>query len=244
MDDADKEILVARLRTYLDTVDDIPTVGNTALGEGPDTEAPGTDLYTVLVEVAGLRTEVRTEARLVKEALDQTREVVVPLRDGYGMLQRALHQSEKALQEQERRLLKPLLLGVLDVRDRLAAGLAAVPVTTAAPPSAPKNRWWRWRWRREPLAPPVDGGTAFRDGLEMTLRRLDAVLAEHSVEAIVVLGRSFDPRLAMAVATHCDPDRSDGEVITELRAGFHWHDQILRTAEVVVNRHDGKANTA
>src|SRR5208283_4133810 len=43
--------------------------------EPPDDPGATTDLYSVFVEVAGLRSEVRTESRLVKEALDQFRDV-------------------------------------------------------------------------------------------------------------------------------------------------------------------------
>ena len=65
MDDNIKQALLSRFSAYLDTVED---------GPGP-LEDPGeaADLYSVFVEVAGLRSEVRTESRLVKEALDQFR---------------------------------------------------------------------------------------------------------------------------------------------------------------------------
>ena len=62
MDDSIKQALIDRFRGYLDTV---------AEGEEPpDDPGETADLFSVLVEMAALRSEVRTESRLVKEALE------------------------------------------------------------------------------------------------------------------------------------------------------------------------------
>lgn len=134
MDEATKDALLARFRTYLDCTDD-------DLDDGPADARTGaqpgdverSDLYSLLVELAGLRAEVRSESRLVKEALDQSRSLLEPLRTGNAALQRDLKRAEAALDEQEQRLFKPLLLELLEIRDRLAAGLQA---ETSAPAPA------------------------------------------------------------------------------------------------------------
>ena len=55
MDDETKEALLSRFRTYLDTAED-----EAEPADDPDSDET-TDLYSVFVEMAGLRTEVRTE---------------------------------------------------------------------------------------------------------------------------------------------------------------------------------------
>jgi molecular chaperone GrpE len=73
----------------------------------------------------------------------------------------------------------------------------------------------------------------------MTLRRLDQVLLDRRVVATQLAGLPFDPRLARAIGTAADSSVAvDGTVIREVRAGFLWDDQVLRTAEVIVSKGD------
>ena len=53
-------------------------------------------------------------------------------------------------------------------------------------------------------------------------------------------GQTFDPLKARAVAIVADGTAPDGTVIEEVRAGFLWDDQVLRTAEVVVSQPDAR----
>jgi len=73
----------------------------------------------------------------------------------------------------------------------------------------------------------------------MTLRRLDQVLLDRRVVATQLAGLPFDPRLARAIGTAADSSvAAAGTVIKEVRAGFLWDDQVLRTAEVIVSKGD------
>jgi molecular chaperone GrpE len=72
----------------------------------------------------------------------------------------------------------------------------------------------------------------------MTVRRLDQVLLERGVVAVQRVGQPLDPRQARVVATAVDTSVAEGTVIEEVRAGFLWNDQVLRTAEVIVSRGD------
>ena len=57
--------------------------------------------------------------------------------------------------------------------------------------------------------------------------------------ATQLAGLPFDPRLARAIGTAADSSVAvDGTVIREVRAGFLWDDQVLRTAEVIVSKGD------
>lgn len=213
MDATVKEALLDQFRCYLDSIDEVPAPAESAAAES--------DLFTVFVELAAVRSEVRTEARLVKEALDQFRAVFATLQSSQATLEQELKRAQGDARERGRTLLRPLLLELLELRDRLVAGLRR---------PAPLARWLA-RWRQpEP--------EHWREGLGMMLRRLDRILAARRVLAIEVIGRPFDPRLARVVGTTRDATVGAGIVGEEVRAGFLWDDELLRAAEVIVNKPD------
>jgi molecular chaperone GrpE len=120
--------------------------------------------------------------------------------------------------------LRPLLLELLELRDRLAAGLHQ-PV--------PPGRWIdRLRRRR------MDETEGWREGLAIMLRRLDRILGDRRVVPIEVVGRPFNPRLSRVVSTIRDAAAGPGIVVEETRAGFLWEEELLRVAEVIVNAAD------
>lgn len=217
MDDSIKQALIDRFRGYLDMVED----GE----EPPDDPGETADLFSVLVEMAALRSEVRTESRLVKEALEQFRGVFDSLQASQATLQRELDRARTETRDQAQSALRPLLLDVIDLRDRL---VAALTLSAAARP-----RWRDRLWRRD-----RSGVAAWQEGLRMTLRRLDQVLLDRRVLATQLAGLPFDPRLARAIGTAADSSVAEGTVIKEVRAGFLWDDQVLRTAEVIVSKGD------
>jgi molecular chaperone GrpE len=217
LDDSIKQALIDRFRGYLDMVED----GE----EPPDDPGETADLFSVLVEMAALRSEVRTESRLVKEALEQFRGVFDSLQASQATLQRELDRARTETQDQAQSALRPLLLDVIDLRDRL---VAALTLSAAARP-----RWRDRLWRRD-----RSGVAAWQEGLRMTLRRLDQVLLDRRVVATQLAGLPFDPQLARAIGTAADSSVAEGTVIKEVRAGFLWDDQVLRTAEVIVSKGD------
>jgi molecular chaperone GrpE len=206
-----KETLLDQFRCYLDNIEALPEPA-----EAPGTEA---DLFTIFVELAAMRNEVRTESRLVKEALDQFRGVFDTLQSSQTMLEQALKRAQAEVKEVGRTVLRPLLLELLDLRDRLTAGLQQ-PVP---------RRGWLDRWRRQPEP------ESWRQGLGITLRRLDRILADRHVVAIEVIGQAFDASVARVVGTTRDASVDAGIVMEEARAGFLWEGQLLRAAEVIVN---------
>jgi molecular chaperone GrpE len=154
VDETLKEALVEQFRAHLDTRE---ARGGEIAGDLNGQDDGATDLRSLFVELAALRTEVRTESRLVKDTLDLVR----------GTVERAETEREAAVREAERIrseahqrekiLLRPLLIDLLEVRDRLAAGVsgpATVPVS-----------WYRRIFRRSAAA----GDDAWREGLRMTL---------------------------------------------------------------------------
>jgi molecular chaperone GrpE len=225
VDETIRENLLSRFVAYLDGLD------HDGLGEAPPgaaEEAPEeADLFAVFVELAGLRNEVRTQSRIVKEALDRFRCVFDTLQASHATLERELKQARADAHDRERALLKPLLLDIIDVRDRLAAGLGPSPA------ALPRRRWYE---RLLPQATRAAQAQAWREGQQMTLRRVDRLLANQRVCVLETVGRPLDPRHAAAVATVAAPSAADGIVVEEVRAGFLWEGELLRPAEVIVAR--------
>jgi len=213
VDDSIKRALLSRFQAYLETAE------TTA----PQSRTEISDLYSIFVEVAGLRGEVRTESRLVKEALDQFRGVFDMLQASQANVQQELDRARSAARDQADAALRPLLLDVIDLRDRL---LAALKSAAAARPG------WLGRLVRR----PASGNGAWQEGLRMTLHRLDQVLLDRRVVPMQLAGLPFDPRRARVVATLADGSTAQGTVLEEVRTGFLWDDQVLRTADVIVSK--------
>jgi molecular chaperone GrpE len=220
VDDSTKEALLSQFSAWLDAAGNAP-------GSSDETTAT-TDLYSLFVEMAGLRSEVRTESRLVKEALDQFRGVFDTLRASQATVHQELERARAEGRDQARAVVRPLLLDVIDLRDRLLAALKSS--------GPPRTGWLDRLTRRRAMGRNASGGEAWREGLRMTLSRLDQVLLDRRVVAQRLEGQPFDPRIARIVATSADSAAPDGTVIEEVRAGFLWDDQVLRTAEVIVSK--------
>jgi molecular chaperone GrpE len=219
LDETIREKLLSRFVAYLDSLDHDESGAAPAAEE----ESEEADLFSVFVELAGLRNEVRTQSRIVKEALDRFRSVFDTLQASHAMLEQELKRARADAHDRER----TLLLAIIDVRDRLAAGLK--PVVAA------RSRRWYERFRPKAKRAAEE---AWREGMRMTLRRVDRLLADQRIAAIEAVGRPFDPRHAAAVATVEDPKAADGIVVEEVRPGFLWQGELLRPAEVIVARRD------
>jgi molecular chaperone GrpE len=216
LEQATKEELLTRFKKFLDDSEPVTDESISSCEE----ESEERDLYAIFVELAALRSEVRAESRLVKTALDQFREVFETLRGGHAALEGELARARAEAQRHERVALKPLLLDILDLRDRLIGALNSTNTT---------QRGWVDRL----LSRAAKNEEPWKEGLRMTLRRLDQILLERRVTPIVTRGRILDPRLARVVATIEAAGQAEGTVIEETRAGFHWDDEVLRLAEVI-----------
>jgi molecular chaperone GrpE len=212
LDDAEKQRLVEEFRTCLEQWEE----------QDADQGEP-VDLRTLLGEMAALKNEVRLESRQFKNALDELKNFGEALREHNERLARDLDRARSEAAEGKLQTERRLLLGMLDLRDRLQAGADAA---AARRPSA--------------LARLVPGETRFAralsEGLTLTLQRLDELLATHRVRPIEALGQPLDPQRMRAVGVEADPEAPDGVVLREVRRGFYHGGELLRAADVIVNK--------
>lgn len=207
-----KEHLIEQFRACLDrSEDEAANVGETI------------DLSTLLAEMAALKNEVRLQARQFKTALEQLQGLSEAQREHNERLQRDLDRSRSQAADAKQQAERGLLLGLLELRDRLQAGLDA-----------------QMAWRPAPILSLVSGQQRFtqslREGSALTLQRLDELLASHRVRAIDALGQPLDPHCMRAVAVEWVPQAAEGVVLRELRRGFFHDTELLRTADVIVNK--------
>lgn len=209
LDPEAKERLVEQFRACLDSDAD----------DAADDGEP-IDLSTLLGEMAALKNEVRLQARQFKSALEQTQALCDALGERNQALARDLERARAQAAEAKAQAERGLLLGLLELRDRLQAGLDAQTAWRPSPLLRGAQRHWR----------------SLGEGSALTLQRLDELLASHRVRPIVALGQALDPQCMHAVAIEWAPEVAEGVVLRELRRGFRQGTVLLRTAEVIVNK--------
>ena len=75
---------------------------------------------------------------------------------------------------------------------------------------------------------------AYRKGVEMTMHQFEEVLRGLGVTPIETEGQTFDPALHHAVMHTEDPERGEGEIITEFQKGFRMGERVIRFSMVQV----------
>ena len=212
-----KESLVEQFRAHLDTLDDDTELEMMADADACDADVDtGTDLHSLYIEMAALRSEVRTEFRLVKDTLDLVR----------GVVERAETERARVAElEHEAALLKPLLIDLIEVRDRLAAGVTGPSPAAAAAPWYRRCCWRGRHDRRRLEGRAADDVEPVRPGAARARRRPDGSRRQ-----------TVRPKLARAVGTVADAGLENGIVVQEVRSGFLWEGELLRAADVVVNK--------
>jgi molecular chaperone GrpE len=77
------------------------------------------------------------------------------------------------------------------------------------------------------------------EGIEMTEREMQRLLAKHGVKPIEADGQKFDPHKHQAMFEVPDPSRPEGTVVQVVQAGFAIGDRVLRPAMVGVAKGGG-----
>ncbi|MGC1951295.1 MAG: nucleotide exchange factor GrpE [Gammaproteobacteria bacterium] len=213
MDQAAKETLIAQFRAYLEEMADAPA------------PTPEDDTFSLFAELAALKNEIKREARQVKEALDEFKAAFDTLQASNQALNREL-ESRRAMEKELRQAtLRPLLLQLLELRDRLEAGRElSAPIKHSL-----LMRSFRKQGQRL---------EALREGQEMTLRRLDRILGDYQVRPVEVMEKPLDPNTMRVIEVERRLDQRHGMVTGELRRGFFWDGELLRVAEVKVNKRE------
>jgi molecular chaperone GrpE len=86
-------------------------------------------------------------------------------------------------------------------------------------------------------ARPTEGTAAsWADGIELILRKFQAILEAEGVRRIPAETESFDPTRHEALTSEDSPDHNSGDVIDVVQQGYTLGDRVLRPALVRVAR--------
>jgi len=183
------------------------------------------DLHTLLSEFIGLKTEVKAESRQFKNTLDTLSSALNTLQEDNKALSAELELSKQRLEQQQTDMTRTMLLEMIDLYDRLHTGADVLhnyrPVKSLFKQSRKKDIRFVER---------------FKEGQLMTIRRFEQLLQRYQVRAIDCAGKLLDPVSMNAIETGNDPALENGIVLEELRKGFLFNGQVLRLAEVKVNK--------
>jgi molecular chaperone GrpE len=80
----------------------------------------------------------------------------------------------------------------------------------------------------------VEGGDAYRRGVELIHQQLGEILRKRGARSIEALGADFDPHYHQAVSYEPAEGRREGEIIEEFRRGYMLGDRLLRPSMVKV----------
>jgi molecular chaperone GrpE len=83
---------------------------------------------------------------------------------------------------------------------------------------------------------PRSSQDSWLKGIELSVQKLEDMLAAQGVRGIDALGEQFDPNLHEAVGA-VDSDAPEDTVVQELRRGYRLHDRVVRPSLVKVARH-------
>ena len=211
------------LQDFKTWLEDLPDAAAAADGAGE----PECDWHTLFAEFASLRQEIRLQnreqARVVRD-LEKMADVGQASLDLFRRHTGELSTlEERSRQAAERKCLLPFL----DVRDALVRGRDAAARAAGS---------------RSLLRRPPPGMKGVVQGYEMAIQRFDRALAVAGVQVIATVGRGFDAQSMRAVETRRVAGVADGVVVEEFLSGFVRGAEVLRPADVVVNRRQDADN--
>lgn len=214
MSDLHKNRLLEEFQAYLDQAD---------LSQAVSDEQP--DLNTLLSEMAGLKSEVKAQSRHFKSTLDTLSETLTSVQADNKALSAALEANSAGFQQLRNETLRSVLLDMVDIYDRLTTGFNVLQNYN------PASGLFGHSKKQD-----VNFIDSFKEGQAMTLKRFEQLLQTYNVYPIECVGKPLDPHTMRAVEIGQNTKLDNGTVLEELRKGFLLEDQVLRLAEVKVNK--------
>ncbi|MBS3952873.1 MAG: nucleotide exchange factor GrpE [Methylomicrobium sp.] len=183
------------------------------------------DLAGLFSDLAGLKSEVKAESRQFKATLDTLSEALTTLQsDNQAMAAQLSAVAERMLQ-QKRDVQRALLLDIIDIYDRLSEGYRILQNYK------PVDALFKHSKKQD-----VRFIKSFGQGQEITLKRFEQWLQRQHVYPIECADKQFDAHTMRTLEIGYDATLENGVVLEELRKGFLFEDQVLRLAEVKVNK--------
>jgi molecular chaperone GrpE (heat shock protein) len=198
-----------------------------------DGAARPADSYALWSAMTALTQEVKLQGRAFRElsetAAAQPGRIAEELRTAFRERER------EAERGAERRCRKETLGILIDVRDRLDRGLAAVRTGAEAIAKAVRKSWLARVVGQSGRSDTADVLAALAKGYRLTLDHVDQALRDFNAHEIRCHGEAFDPRRMTAVDTQVSDSVPEGTVIEVYRSGYEWNGEVFRPAQVKVS---------
>lgn len=227
----------------------------------PPAPAEDAGLYQLVEAFTALRHDVKLQAKGTRALGEQAGSAIEAMTEAAQRFEQLYQRVDtwRREREDEHRLARPLARALADLDeaiDRVGAELRRArqrvveqAATTLADRlcddlTQQRSGWRRWlpvradrgelrelcRVQAErTLGPILD---AVEQGYQMMQDRLGSELERQQIRRVRCVGETLDPRTMRAVDTVEAGERAPGEVVEELRTGYLWGEQVLRTAEV------------
>lgn len=179
----------------------------TAPASAQDREAPQTDSGD---STAPSAPDPAVVLGLLEDARSKADEHWNQLLRANAELENARKRARQDVENAHKYALERFVQELLPVKDSLEMGLAAATQSTSG----------------------VDA--SLRQGTELTLKMLEAVLGKFAVTEVDPLGATFDPALHQAVALQESPAHAPNTVMAVMQKGYRLNDRLIRPAMVVV----------
>jgi len=180
----------------------------------PARPAEPTDPTELDKQIKRLSKELYRWNTLVESQTEQTRTALEGTQNALAALSRERAASSKS----DGKLIKALFSVLDNVEIALASGMAQIEVLRESTPEAAAM-----------LA-------AWLEGQRLLLERLLTLLEAEGVKPIATIGLPFDPYRHIAIKTDYDPSKAAQIILAEERRGYSRGEDVLRFAEVVVNK--------
>ncbi|HHB93460.1 MAG TPA: nucleotide exchange factor GrpE [Thioploca sp.] len=210
MNESTKQKLIAQFSQYLET-------------ETIETIDQQTDLFSLFTELAALRNEVKLESRQVKNALEIFQTTFATMEDSHKQISSELTRCREAQTVHNNETIRTMLLAYLEIYDRIKSSITVL--------NTYKLPIWKYFCRQE-----LNLIQGLQTGQAITLRRFEQFLEEYQVQLIEVLHQPINPHYMRVIEVDQLPNIKNGIVTEELRTGFLWKNEVLRPAEVKVNK--------
>lgn len=138
-----------------------------------------------------------------------------------------LQASQKASQEATQALRVDAVKALFPVIDSVEAGISSGAMLLSTLNGA--------------SAEVIEALRGWLDGQRLILERLDNILQAEGIQRIPTTGQPFDPHYHVAIKSGYDPQQSTGLILKEERRGYWRGGNVLRYAEVIVNRNSGES---
>ena len=79
-----------------------------------------------------------------------------------------------------------------------------------------------------------ENGAALLEGVEMTLRGLQASLEKYGLKPVESVGQPFDPNFHEAIGMEASEGMAANTVLREFQKGYFYKERLLRAAKVIV----------